>query len=331
MEFLKTLFPAIFIWQLFSLSPFSLEKVSLRPVISKHHNYISIVSAIIQSVVMLFGLFYTEHYITYANRTFIVAAGDILSMILIRFTSISIVVESWQKRSHQIEFFKKINQIDVILNVNLLIQLHYRHQSKRNFVKLIGWIGLFLSLEISMIFMFASINKQLFVYWALYTIPLFVCMMRYQQFIAYVNLIYDRYATINEYVGQLTLHRCNGQKDNIKSATTNYSVQNRNSRWHRISDFEPLLVLNKIKNIQRAHRLIIEANKTLCHMFSWSMLLNVTNDFFNILLNLYWLIISSIYGDTKLNSIGILSWAFFNIIMLILLSNACQFTCNEVF
>lgn len=47
------------------------------------HCYISIVSIIIQTVVMLFGLFYMEPYVSCTDNLIIVSAGDILSMTLI--------------------------------------------------------------------------------------------------------------------------------------------------------------------------------------------------------------------------------------------------------
>lgn len=320
MQFVGALFPSFFIWQMFSLSPFTLARVSLRPKISNLHSFISIVSAIIQIVVLLGGLVHPKHYVVLENRSFVVTAGDFASMTLIRITSISITIESLLKRSHQIEFLRKIDQIDNILNTKLIIDAKYNYHQRGNIVKLIVWIGMFLLLEGNMILSTIVAGMETFqMYFALYTIPLFICLMRYQQFVTYVNLLHDRYAAINEYVGHLTLAKCG---DPIQAR--------RKPTWHRTSDFMPLLVLNKLKHLRRAHRIIIEANKTLCQLFGWSMLLNITNDFFNLLINSYWLIINIINGESKLQLIGILSWGFFNITMLISVSKACHIACHEV-
>ncbi|XP_055305768.1 putative gustatory receptor 2a [Sitodiplosis mosellana] len=152
--------------------------------------------------------------------------------------------------------------------------------------------------------------------------------MRYQQFVAYVNLLRDRYVAINEYVSHLTLHKHEDSKY-LEKPAKRYSAQNWKPSWHRITDHEPLIVMNKLKHLQRTQRLMVEANKTLRHLFSWSMLLNVANDFLNVLINFYWLILNIIDVDSKLQLIGVMSWGFFNIAMLILVSKACHFACYE--
>lgn len=329
MQFIKTLFPAFFIWQFFSLSPFTLTRMTLRPIMNSLHAFISVISFITQSVFMLYGLFNFEYYVDFEDRTFIMSAGDMLSMTLVRCTSISIVLESWLKRSHQIEFLRKIDQIDAILNTNLLINLRYTQQHKRNVLQLIAWIGLYSLLEIAMVVTIIINDMKVFqLYWTIYTIPLFLCMARYQQFITYVNLLHDRYAAINEYVSRLSLHRHKDSK-NLETLTKANSAQGCKP-WHRISDFEALIVINKLKHLQHTQRLLVEANKKLCYLFGWSMLLNVSNDFLNLLINIYWLIINFIHGDSKLELIGILSWGFFNGTMLVLVSTACHFASYEV-
>lgn len=121
MQFIKTLFPAFFIWQFFSLRPFTLIRISLRPMMNNINAFVSVISFITQTAFLLYGLLNFEYYVAFEGRTFIMSASDMLSMTLVRFTSVSIVLESWLKRSHQIEFLRKIDRIDDILNTNLLI------------------------------------------------------------------------------------------------------------------------------------------------------------------------------------------------------------------
>lgn len=226
-------------------------------------------------------------------------------------TSISTVFESCLKRSQQIKFLQKIDQIDAILNTNLLIYSKYKHQQKRNFLKLIAWFVMFLLLQISVVVATIIADMKAFlVYWTLYTIPLFVCMMRYQQFIAYVNLVYDRFVAINECIVHLTASDSENS-NHMKKSVTKYSAPDRKPNWHRLSDFKTLLVMKKLKHLQWAHRLIVEVNKNLCHLFSWPMLLNVSKDFLNVLINSYWVVLNIIEDDSKLELIGILSWSFF--------------------
>lgn len=336
MQFLKALFPSFYVWQFFSLSPFALMKNSLIPKSNDIHNYIAIGSVFIQLVVLIFGWFYSDHYVTYSHHIIILSISDIILMTLIRCTSISVVLESWRKRPLQMAFLTKIHQIDTIITSKLLIDLNYNAQRKKNLHVFIGFIVTFLSTFSSVMISSIVANFPKFlVFWALYLIPLFVCMIRYQQFNCYVRLIYDRYKAINDHVERLLIikNRENSTSDNSPNLTNLvHIVHSQQFKCNRLDDVDIVasLVLNQIKHIQRVHRLLVDANRMLCQAFSWSMLFNVFNDFFNVLINLYWLVMTLLISATKVQLIGMALWAFLNIFLLVSLSNACQFACYEV-
>lgn len=102
-----------------------------------------------QFVAFVYGFWDYQHYSSFANRSVVIFIADIMSMALIRIISITIVIESWLKRSNQIDFLTKIDQIDGIVRTNLLIDLPYKLQKKRNFRNLFNWIGAQVSLELS--------------------------------------------------------------------------------------------------------------------------------------------------------------------------------------
>lgn len=107
-------------------------------------------------------------------------------MAFIRIISITIIIESWLKRSNQIDFLTKIDRIDQIMRTNLMIDLQYKLQKKQNFRHfLFNWIGAQLGLELSIVVLTCLTQNTAFqIYWAYYTIPLFLCVLRYQQFIS---------------------------------------------------------------------------------------------------------------------------------------------------
>lgn len=314
MKFVETFFPAFFIWQFFSLSPFALTQSSMQPKLSRLHSYISRCSIGIQCVVFVYGFWDYEHYTSFVDRSTVIFIADIVSMAFIRITSITIVTESWLKRSHQIDFSTMIDQIDQIMRTNLMIDLQHQSQKKQNFRNLLGWIGALLCLELSMVVLTCLMqNTVLQIYWAFYTLPLFLCMMRYQQFISYVNMLHIRFGALNECIEQLKL--------------TEISLfKNANN----VEDMKTFLILNQLKHFQRVYRLLIESNRMLCKLFEWSMLLNVGNDSFNLLVNMYWLILNFVQNNSKLELIGVSAWATFNAVMLSSLANACHSVCDQV-
>lgn len=109
MGFLETFLPTFFIWQFFSLSPFTFTKSSLQPKSNRFHGYLSIILTIMQFVASVYGFWDYQHYSPFANRSVVIFIADIMSMALIRIISITIVIESWLKRSNQIDFLTKID------------------------------------------------------------------------------------------------------------------------------------------------------------------------------------------------------------------------------
>lgn len=328
MQFLKTLFPSFFIWQFFSLSPFILSKDSLMPKLSLIHNVISAISIGIQLAVIVYGLVDFKHYIAF-NVNKIKIFGDILSMTLVRVTCISIVIESWLKRSLQISFLHKINEIDTILNKKLQISLKYEMQRKKSTCRLIAMIGLYLCLQT--IVLTASFDSELSlfgVFCALYSVPLFVCTMRVYQFNSYVDLITYRYQLINKCIETLILKKT---FDDVKTLDKfPQFVYNRSFFIGQDKKLEAHLIMNKIKHLRDAYRLLIKVNQMLVNQFNWSMLANLFNDYCNVLINLYWLTMNVVQQGSKLEFFIVFVWSLFNMSMLISLTKACYFACNEV-
>lgn len=331
---METFFPTFHIWQIFSLSPFALAKTSLQPKTNRFHSYLSLLSTIIQFSILIYGFWDYQFYTNSSDQStsIFVAGGDIFLMALIRCTSITIVIESWLKRSHQIDFLTQIDQIDRIMHTKLLIDLQYKLEQKRHFRNLTQWIGGQVSLVLSMMLL-TSLTQMvvLKIYWAFYTFPLFLCMMRYQQFISYVNLLYIRFRALNECIERLKSSKFHSSIDSNCTQDLRFIAHFTHFQNEiNAKNMETFLIVNQLKHFQRTRRLLIEANQMLCKLFNWSMLLNVGNDFFNLIMNMYWLMINFLHGDSKLELIGMFAWVTFNSFMLSSLTKACQIASDEV-
>lgn len=329
MQHIKTLFPSFFIWQFFSLSPFILTKDSLLPKLSSIHNVISGISCAVQFPMLIFGLCNFQHYIVIDDRLNVKVYGDIFSMALVRCTSLLIVVESWLKRSRQISFLKMINEIDEILHRNLQIDFPYESHRKKCIRKLIVLVGLYLCLEMILLLVtFDPALKDFETFCAFYAVPLFVCMLRYQQFISFVQLLTDRFKALNHCIESLIVKKTG--RDFKKEEEFSHFIYGRSFYIGQDKKLEAHLIMNKIKHLRRIYHLLIEANNDLCRLFNWSMLLNVSNDFCNVLINSYWMILNLIHNGSRNEFLAVFSWTVFNLSMLISLSKACYFACNEV-
>lgn len=328
MDFLQTFLPAFFIWQSLSLCPFALTKNALKPKLNRFHNCLSIFSAIIQLAAFVYGVWNYRDYTSLTDRSMVIFIADVTSMAFIRCISITIVIESWLKRSHQIEFLTKIDQIDRMVRTKLSIDLPYKRQQKQNLRNLFVWIGAQVGLESSIPFM-----NSLDIYWAFYTVPLFFSVMRYLQFVLYVNLLYIRFEALNECIERLKLTKYRNAMDlNYGNGCSKFDAhfsyfQSAMNARH----VETSMIVNQLKYIQITYRSLVEANQMLCKLFNWSMLLNVGNDFSNLVLNGYWMIINIIQKNSKFELIGVCSWATFNVVMITTLANACQSATNEVY
>lgn len=299
------------------------------PKLSHIHNVIPAISIGIQLAVIVHGLVDLKHYIEFNDRSMIKIFGDIFAMTLVRVTCISIVIESWLKRSLQISFLNKINEIDTILNKKLQISLNYEMQRRKSIRRLITIIGLYLCLQMIVFTVSFDPEMSLFlVFCALYAVPLFVCTIRYEQFISYVDLITYRFHLINKCIKTLILKKT---FDDVKTLEKfPQFVYNRSFFIGQDKKLEAHLIMNKIKHLRDTYRLLIKVNQMLCRFFNWSMLANMFNDYCNVLINLYWLTLNVVQQGTKIEFFFSLFWSLFNMGMLILLTRACYFACNEV-
>lgn len=116
MLFLRTLFPAFFIWKFLSLSPFTLTRTSLRLTTSNLHNFITIALTSIHLAALAYGFRDFMHYSSYANQLAVLLAAEIQTIALIRCTSILAVIESFASNGIFIEH--RANRCNLKFEIN---------------------------------------------------------------------------------------------------------------------------------------------------------------------------------------------------------------------
>lgn len=122
-------------------------------------------------------------------------------LFLIRLAVTLIIVESRLKRSVQIDFLNKIAKIDMVLINKLGINLKYGQQHRFTFFRCVFAAFMFITTETIMIYSLEKNEEHIFeIFWILYTIPLLICSLQFQQIISYLCLVQHRYRSINEFI-----------------------------------------------------------------------------------------------------------------------------------
>lgn len=113
------------------MSPFTLDRKSLKPKACTAHRVLAIASLTIQISIFIYGCFHTEDYIDY-SVSFLEYLIDIFSFSLFRVLSVVIVLESYLTRSHQMQFLCTIHAVDKIIVKELHSAIKWKVERVRN-------------------------------------------------------------------------------------------------------------------------------------------------------------------------------------------------------
>lgn len=272
MHFSKSLYPSFFIWQIFSLSPFALtqKKFSQRRV----HRALSCTLILIQIIVFIHGLIVTDYYVNPSLP--LVTKYTVVSLIsLLRLTAIVVTVESWLKRSMQIEFLNKIEQIDEIFAKKFDIDLKHQSHRQWNFIVLLIQLSLYIFSTVAIPFIDVH---MLFILHSIILVPSFMNGMCYNQAVLYGKLIVDRCQALNNFVERLHLYE-SGELPHIETS----------------------VISKLVDQVQKSHQKFIELSEIYFELFQWSMLFNIANDFQIALVSSFWFIGDIITGTNPLH------------------------------
>lgn len=200
---IKSIVASLRLFQLFGLSPFSMNTKNFIPTSNKLFNFYSITLILMHAVILLHGLCTTQSFIRKGELR-IIATIDIVMMCGIRFLTLLIVVESFVKRIKQIAFFQHLNEIDEIFTIKLGIDMEYRQLRRNTITKLFIWAACLTIIELA-IFLMEMNDKDYLYFCLLYLFPLFVATLHYFQVITYVNLIKFRFQQLNGILNAMDL------------------------------------------------------------------------------------------------------------------------------
>lgn len=323
-NFFESISVAFRMWQLLALSPFSLKNHEINSAPKRVYQIYSFSVMAAQVVVMVMCWVFFDYFVS-PKLPQTIRTLDTLTMTLLQLTALVIFFESYKKRTTQIDFLRKINSVDFILQYKIGIHPNYAQRKKTNIIRLCRWLALDATIFITNFFIMYYTFSTAHRWWVVMCASIFICSFRYYQITTYVDTINYRYYQMNEFVNELQPEKDNNRHftfELTKAFDNNYAV---------VKKYQIVCSYEKLTDLRRACRLLSSANHDINAMFLCSIPLIITNDFLSILVNLYWTLRILLDKDTPTSYlIAPLVWTFLNFNHIISLSTACHHTTHEV-
>lgn len=332
MDFFDSIRVSMRVCQLICLSPFSLKTHQNDSSTSNSvRKVFAFVIILVQFLVVIFSIVFNPMIVNpKLSRT--IRTFDCAVLTLIQLNALVIFIESYAKRSTEIDFLQKINTIDFILEFKIGIHLNYVEQQFCHIKRLVRWLVIDVTVFIVNVTIFYNFSPEnMYMWWTILFLSFSVCSIRYCQMVSYVYLIQYRYFRINEFIDKFDLFGQNIDVFNIDLATAIQSLNDNSHYDGRIYNYTSKVVYQKLVDLRRVYRLISSASQNINHMFQWSISSNITNDVLHILINSYWilrLLIEGYKGIAYMIIPGL--WTLVNINHLISLSSLCHHASSEV-
>lgn len=325
MDFFDSLAVAFPIWQMACLSPFSLSDHQMTSVSKQIHRNFSFAVMFTQCLVIILSLVFLKFFI-YPELPQALKTIDTIQLLLVQVTALVIFCESYKKRFIQMDFLRKINSIDFILEYKIGISPNYMKRRNTNIIRLCRWIFMDVSIFIiNFVILFISyvIAHR---WWALLYASFAVCSLRYYQITTYVDIIQHRYHQINQFINSIEVKK-NDESKAEDSKVLVQTSQNVRTIFQKYKNGRPY---EKLSDLRRVCRLLSSANHSINIMFQWSIPTIIMNDFIHILVNSYWTL--RIILENKAPLYQLLPpflWTILNFNHLISLSAVCHHATEE--
>lgn len=165
----------------------------------------------------------------------------------------------------------------VLIN-KLEINLKYGQQHRFTFFRCVFAAFMFITTETIMIYSLEKNEEHIFeIFWILYTIPLLICSLQFQQIISYLCLVQHRYRSINEFIKYKCVSKSVSM--NSKSLISAQEFHPKKIFPNRIKNGSNTSLMYKMKNLRYAQRLLFETILMIRKLFYWSLLFNIANNF----------------------------------------------------
>lgn len=326
MDFFDSIFVPFSLLQVFAFSPFSLTNRQMKSITKNTHRNFSFAVMLTQLLVTILSLVFVNHIIFWALPQTIKTL-DTITMTLIHLSAFLIFLESYKTRYIQMDFLRKINSIDFILEYKIGISPDYVSTRKTNIWRLIRWIVFDIVVFLTILIIFVIAYPTAYRWWLVCYPSFFICSLRYYQITTYVDIIHHRYQRINQFIENFSVQ---SENDILKDERINVELAKTIHVRTLIQKYQTGRLYDKLFDLRRVCRLLNSANNAINEMFLWSIPLIIVNDFLHILINSYWTLRIFLKNGAFFHMIPPSLWTFSNFNHVISLAAVCHHATDEV-
>lgn len=331
MNLFQAILPSIRLFQFFCLCPVSVISEFQFSTRAFFLTY-SVLQLIVRICIFFYGIF-AKHLFP-QNEYQLVAVIDTVLICGVRLLEIIILLEALMKRKLDKTLIENFEIIDKMMKERLKIDMDFQHFYRKNLIYLICWIGIFLSISATIIYL--SVGDLNYVYFRLtYFVPFFLSSLAYYQINLWINLIQRHFRILKTFISHL---ECDTTKHPTKMANSLETFQSTLATdYHRIINLNSNLSYNSAILIKHFiivrdlyNRLWIQTN-LVNERFRWSTILMIGNDFISLLSNFYWMLICMLHYSMcrDMSITACFLWSLLNILHIFLLCGTCHKTVDE--
>lgn len=315
---------SIRIFQLFGLSPFSIDK-NFRPKISNGLRTYSLLQIMLSLFAILTPFFLGNMY----NNGLTSSTGYIanfLQLIGTRIAHFIILCESLCQEEMMRKFFVVLSEVDKMMKNSKIDTKIEVGQRKNHFLvalALIFYIGLqLMTLLINVKFLEGNQVS----YWACYIAPYLVSCFRYFQVVNYVWFIKKRYEILNDRLEEIQLKSSLCTKQNHSNVYKLYFKKLRFSR--------PTVNFQEIALMRQMYEKVYVLSTIFNRSFGLSNLFSIANDFVAITVSAYFVFLSlqswPLPREYLLMNLQTIFWCLPHFTNIFLIAMVCQLTVQKV-
>lgn len=325
MQFLETISLIFRMWQIFGLSPLTLDTDSFQPKLSNLQLTYSYLLIILESIILIWIVVCMNLYTDWTLPKLVIYL-NLIMLTVAQLLNIVIYIEALAKRATQIEFYRKMQKIDNIFAKNFGIQQNYKSTRRQIILNGIFWIMEAILLSVFLVWMAASEgNQKMTIFIGVYMLSTFTNMIRYMQFITFVCLIKIRCEVIKERLMQTICFEADDlnelEGDKIVPVLVKLDI--------RGMSLEKMTVYQEIILLRQCYHCLWEASAIANRCFRWTMLFALGNHFFLLVTNFYWTFLLTVFRDAA-NPLATIVWAIVNTRRMVAICNICYKTIKEV-
>lgn len=282
MSLFDSIKPLIRVCQLSGLTPFSMNKTSIKWESNHSLKVLSIILIVFVGTILLSGLIFRESIIDY-KRSKIRNALVITFMVLNHINAIFALLELFKKRDRQINLLNLFESLDFLFKNRLNMHINYLKLKTACHRFIIVWICEISGLIISNIIIYIQTKDNYTIAFFIMLIPHYVlCKLSYAYAVLLVTLVYEDFSVLNQYIKSVT--KQNGyyvcetflNKNDFKNSKMDHF---KNSKFH----VNPEMILF----MKSVYCDIWEASKEIENLTYWSLPIGCAYDFFVLTSNSY--------------------------------------------